>query len=305
MFSNLIIYHTACNAIDIIEPLRKAIPDNVFTPVVPLQLRAVGFEALVSGGPAFHEQQNALLFQVKVQERKIAPAALREAVAAEITEIETEQARKVYRKERLSIKADLIEALTPAQLPTSRSAQVIIDAKHNLVFINSASIARGEQAINFVREKIGSFPLLIPEVRNSPAAVMTKWVDKKPPRKFLLGDWCKLKEPGEFGAAATLDKSDLTSEAVQGLLAEGKTVEAVALAWDQKVVFRCHEPWHLKRLRLSLELLEGLDDVQDEPVARCDADFTLMVDTFRDLFPAVGRAFGGWLEAGQMNLRGE
>ena len=150
-----------------------------------------------------HAAAGRLLLKLKREEKLLPASVVREQLEEKIADIQTEQGRKVYRKERLSMKDEIIQDCLPRAFSRSVAVHAYIDNRANWIFIDSASAARAEELLNLLRECIGSFPVVLPQVNNAPTAVMTGWLaHRNLPDDFALGEDCELREPGEEGAVA-------------------------------------------------------------------------------------------------------
>jgi recombination associated protein RdgC len=152
--------------------------------------------------------------------------------------------------------------------------------------------------LNLLRDCIGSFPVLLPQVNNSPNHTMTGWlVHRNLPQDFELGAEVELREPGEDGGVVRCRGVDLLSEEVDTHLQAGKQVARLALHWDDRVSFLLAEDLCLRRLRFADELMKENEDIPEaDDAARLDADFALMSDALSSLQDRVIALFGGEAE---------
>ena len=212
--------------------------------------------------------------------------------------IETDQARKVYRKERLTLKDEIIQDCLPRAFTRSSGVYAYIDAKAGWVFVDAASAGRAEELLNLLRECIGSFPVLLPQVNNAPVTTMTNWlVHRNLPDDFTLGDECELREPGEEGGVVRCRGVDLLSEEVETHLNAGKQVARLSLGWDERLSLVLGEDLCLRRLKFAEELMKENEDIPEaDDAARLDADFALMADAISSLQERVIALFGGEAE---------
>jgi recombination associated protein RdgC len=173
-----------------------------------------------------------------------------------------------------------------------------IDTRANWVFVDAASAGRAEELLNLLRECIGTFPVLLPQVNNAPTAVMTSWlVHRNLPEDFELGDECELRELGEEGGVVRCRGVDLLSEEVETHLHAGKQVARLSLGWDERLQLVLAEDLCLRRLRFADELMKENEDIpEDDKAARMDADFALMADAIGGLQERILSLFGGEAE---------
>jgi recombination associated protein RdgC len=282
------------------EQLAGQLQQRAFEPCGKSQALALGWVPPlgIDDGPLVHAAAGRLLLKLKREEKLLPSTVVREQLEEKVAAIESEQARKVYRKERLSLKDEIIQDCLPRAFTRSSTVFAYIDTRANWLFVDAASAARAEELLNLLRECIGSFPVLLPQVNSAPVQVMTGWLlHRSLPRDFELGAECELREPGEEGGVVRCRGVDLLSEEVETHLHAGKQVARVALAWDERVQLVLAEDLCLRRLRFADELLKENEDISDDDqAARLDADFALMADAIGGLQERVLALFGGEAE---------
>ena len=178
------------------EQLAAQLAPRAFTPCAKSQALSMGWvpplgdytEALVHGAGG------RLLLKLKREEKILPSSVVREMLDEKVAVIEDEQARKVYRKERLTLKDEIIQDCLPRAFSRSGAVYASIDTRSNWIFVDAASAARAEELLNLLRECIGSFPVVLPQVNNAPTASMTSWlVHQTLPDDFALGEECDLR----------------------------------------------------------------------------------------------------------------
>ena len=88
----------------------------------------------------------------------------------------------------------------------------------------------------------------------------------------------------------------LDCDEIRAHIESGKQVQRLALAWQGRLEFVLGADLVIRRLRFAEALTTAHDDINEDPLARRDADFLLMSETLAELWPALLQAFGG-LEA--------
>ena len=211
-----------------------------------------------------HAAAGRMLLKLKREEKLLPSTVVREQLEEKVAAIEAGQGRKVYRKERLNLKDEIVQDCLPRAFSRSSYIHAYIDIKANWIFVDSASASRAEELLNLLRECIGSFPVLLPQVNNAPTAVMTAWLlHRSLPDDFELGQECELREPGEEGGVVRCRGVDLLSEEVETHLHAGKQVARLALGWDERVSLLLAEDLCLRRLRFADELMKENEDIPE------------------------------------------
>jgi len=282
------------------EKLAQKLVARSFVPCAKSQAVAAGWVPPLGeeSEELVHAAGGRILLKLKREEKLLPATVVREQLEEKVAAIEAEQGRKVYRKERLTLKDEIVQDCLPRAFSRSTHIHAYIDVKANWIVVDSASASRAEELLNLLREGIGSFPLLLPQVNNAPSAVMTAWLlHRNLPDDFELGQECELREPGEEGGVVRCRGVDLLSEEVETHLHAGKQVARLALHWDERLSLLLAEDLCLRRLKFADELMKENEDIPEaDPAARLDADFALMADAITSLQDRILALFGGELE---------
>lgn len=271
-----------------------------FAPCAPSQPLSMGWIAPLGdeGAPLVHSASGRMLLRLRREEKLLPSTVVREHLEERIDAIESAQGRKVYRKERLTLKDEVIQDCLPRAFSRTTHLHAYIDPAAGWVMVDAASATRAEELLNLLRESIGTFPVLLPQVNDAPLATMTHWlVHNNLPAAFTAAGECELREPGDDGGVVRVRGVDLFSEEVESHLQAGRQVVRIALDWDERVSFVLAEDLCLRRLRFADELIKENDDLpDDDALARLDADFVLMSEAVGELYAEVMRVFGGIAE---------
>ena len=282
------------------EQLAEQLGPREFQPCAKSQALSMGWVPPLGGETTalVHAAGGRMLLKLKREEKLLPSTVVREQLEEKVALIESEQARKVYRKERLTLKDEIIQDCLPRAFSRSSNVYAYIDTAANWVFVDAASASRAEELLNLLRECIGSFPVLLPQVNDAPSAVMTGWLlHRNLPQDFELGQECELREPGEEGGVVRCRGVDLLSEEVETHLHAGKQVARISLGWDERLQLVLAEDLCLRRLKFADELMKENEDIAEgDEAARLDADFALMTDAIGSLQARVLALFGGEAE---------
>ncbi|MFT6287530.1 MAG: recombination associated protein RdgC [Alcanivorax sp.] len=282
------------------EQLSEQLQQREFAPCTPSQPMSMGWVPPVGGEEAalVHAAGGRFLLKLKREEKLLPSTVVREQLEERVTEIEQQEARKVYRKERLDLKDEIIQDCLPRAFSRSSAVHAYIDIRAKWIFVDSASASRAEELLNLMRDCIGTFPVVLPQVNNAPLTSMTNWLlHSDMPEGFELGTECELRELGEDGGVVRCRGVDLLSEEVETHLHAGKQVARLALHWDERLSLILAEDLCLRRLKFADELMKENEDLpEDDEAARIDADFALMADAITGLQEKVMTLFGGEAE---------
>jgi recombination associated protein RdgC len=279
------------------EQLEHQLAGDRFSPCGKVQALSMGWvaplgedtEALV------HAAAGRYLLCLRREEKLLPSSVVREQLADKVSQIEQEEARKVYRKEKLRLKDEIVQDCLPRAFTRSSLIYAYFDTSRNWLFVDTASAARAEELINTLRESVGTLPLVLPRVNQSPAAAMSSWLlHRNLPSDLELKSDCDMRDPGEEGGVVRCRGIELSGEEVDIHLQAGKQVVRLAVQWDEKLQLILSEDLVLRRLKFADELVAENDDLPEaDPLARLDADFALMSDVVSELQERVIELFGG------------
>jgi recombination associated protein RdgC len=297
-FKNLLVYRLTQDIPFDAEALETALASKPARPCASQELTTYGFVAPFGKGedaPFVHVSQDFMLIAARKEERILPGSVVRDAVKEKVEEIEAEQMRRVYKKERDQIKDEIIQAFLPRAFIRRSSTFAAIAPKQGLILVNSASPKRAEDLLSTLREVIGSLPVRPLTVKVAPTATMTEWVKtQKAADDFHVLDECELRDTHEDGGIVRCKRQDLTSDEIQLHLSTGKQVTQLSLAWQDKLSFVLDDKMVVKRLKFE-ELLQDQaeQDGGEEALGQLDASFTLMMLTFGEFLPVLFEALGG------------
>jgi recombination associated protein RdgC len=295
-FRNLMIYRLT-QQIDL-SGLEAALGGKRARPCASQELATYGFVAPIGKGenaPLAHASQGCYLIAARKEERMLPGMVLREAVQEKVEEIEAQQLRKVYKKERDQLKDEIVQAFLPRAFVRRRQIRAAIDSQAGLIFVDASSWSVAEDLLSTLRECLGSLPVRPLGVKLTPAATFTQWMKAQHASNGLvLLDRAVMRDTHEDGGKIAATRQDLGSDEIQGHLAAGKLVTMLGLAWSDKLSFVLDEKLAVKQLRFEDLLHEQAEqDGGDDALAQQDASFVLMMMTFREFVPALIEALGG------------
>ncbi|MEE6440545.1 MULTISPECIES: recombination-associated protein RdgC [Pseudomonas] len=297
-FKNLLTYRLTQEVPFEPEALEAALASKPARPCASQELTTYGFLAPFGKGedaPLVHVSGEYLLIAARKEERILPSSVVNDAVKEKVEEIETEQMRKVYKKERDQIKDEIIQAFLPRAFIRRSMIFAAIAPRLGVILVNSASAKRAEDLLSTLREVMGSLPVRPATVKIAPVATMTDWVKSQQAAEgFYVLDECELRDTAEDGGIVRCKRQDLTGEEIQLHLSTGKVVTQLALAWQDKLSFILDDKMVIKRLKFEELLQEQAEqDGGDEAAQQFDASFQLMMMTFAEFLPVLFEALGG------------
>ncbi len=297
-FRNLLVYRLTQDIDFDTDKLQAALAAKPARPCASQELATYGFVAPFGKGedaPLVHESQGFLLISARKEERILPGSVVKDAVKEKVDEIESEQMRKVYKKEREQIKDEIVQAFLPRAFIRKSATFAAIAPAQSLIIVNASSPKRAEDLLSTLREAIGSLPVRPLTVKIAPSATMTDWVKaQKAAADFHVLDECELRDTHEDGGIVRCKRQDLTGEEVQLHMSSGKQVTQLSLGWQDKLSFVLDDKLVVKRLKFEDLLQEQAEqDGGDDDLSQQDASFTLMMLTLIEFLPALFEALGG------------
>lgn len=235
------------------------------------------------------------LIAAKKTERILPGSVVRDALKQKVDEIEAQQMRKVYKKERDQLKDEIVQALLPRSfLKHKITFALLLD---DMIIIDATSAKQAEELLSTLREVLGSLPVRPLAVRLHPSATMTQWLRDAPFRagsQFALLDECELRSPDEDGGIIRCKRQDLECDEVQEHLQSGKLVTKLSLAYSDKLSFLLDDKLAIKRIRFEELLQEEADQAGgDDAAGVAIASMAIMALAFAEFVPALVEALGG------------
>lgn len=281
------------------EELAQRLGSRPFVPCRPAQPLSTGWVGALadSAESLVHAAGPYWLVRLQREEKLLPASVVREEVNNRVSQIQIAESRKVYRKEKMSIADDVTQDLMPRAFTRARAIEALIHERDGWLWVNNASAARAEDLLSALREAVGSLPVVIPDTRKNPSAVMSDWLlNNSLPTGFELGHEADLVEPGEDGGAVKARSMMLDCDEIRSHIESGKNVQRLALVWQDRLSFVLGSDLVIRRLKFNEELVGANDDLKDDMLARRDADFLLMSEAIGELTPVLLEAFGGLQE---------
>lgn len=279
------------------EQLEEALTERTFRPCSPSQALSVGWVPALGEGSAnlVHAADGRFLLRLRREEKILPPSVVRDLLKERVEGIEAQQGRKVYRRERLALKDEIVQDCLPRAFSRHGEFSLLIDGKARWVLVDSSSAGRAEDALNLLRECIGTFPVIPPATTSSPSVGMSSWLTQASlPEDFTLREECELTESGEQPAVLRCRGIDPLSQEIRQHLEGGMEVTRLSLDWREQLQFVLGSDLCLRRLKFADALVKENDEIAEEdPLARKDADFALMAPALSELQERVVALFGG------------
>jgi len=233
---------------------------------------------------------------LKKQEKVIPAAVINDLLEEKVTEIEQQEARKLGRKERSTVKDELIFELLPRAFSFSKKTYAYIDPKGGWIVVDSASANKAEDLLSNLRKCLGSLPVVPVNTAQNPVSVMTQWLmdSQTIPKTLKIENECELRSPEDEGGIIRCKRHNLSLPEITNHLESGKQVIKIAVNWSDRISFIIDENLSIKRLKFLDLVQDQVSETEaDDESARFDVDFTIMTAELANLLTCLLDIFGG------------
>lgn len=284
------------------ESLNRQLEENAFQPCGKREPSQYGWVSPLGQDyqQLSHWGDGCFMICARKEERILPSAVVKEKLQDKVKLIEAKEDRRVYRKEQETLKEEIIHDCLPQAFTRSSRTFAYIDTRNHWLIIDSSSAGKAEALMSLLRNSIDRLPVLLPQVIDSPAVVMSHWLrSTELPQHLELGMECELREAGEDGGIIRCKNQDLHSEEISQHLNIGKQAVKVAVHWNDAIQFILAEDLSLKRIKFADTLVSQADDdaADGDGAVKFDADFALMSGQFAELIPQIFDWFGGTKES--------
>jgi len=242
-----------------------------------------------------HVTNGNIMLCAQKQEKILPASVVKEFVDEKVAELEESQARKVRRKERDTIKDDVIQDLLPKAFARNSLIFAFIAPQENMILVNSSSRKKAEELLVYLRRSLGSLAVIPPALIHAPSSTMTRWVSGEAiPVDILVNDECELHDTEEEGGIIRCKRQDLEADEIQAHLKAGKQVVKLSINWQESLSCIISEDFSIKRIKFSDEIIEQADsEGADDFASQFDEDFAIMALELKRFIPRLIEVFGG------------
>ncbi len=296
-FKNILFYRFTEQVNYSVEQLQEAFTEHCFTPCKSQELSRYGWVPPHQnmGENLIFQSAGAFLITAQKEDKLVPSAVINQQLKDKIAIIEKNEARKVYRKEQLTMKDEIVLDLLPRAFSKYSQTSALIVPQHGFIAVDSANFAKAEELLSLLRNCLDTLPVKLPDVNHSPGVMMSQWLlQENLIPQFKCLEECELKELSGEGAVIKVKGQDLQCDEITMHLDAGKQVTKLALEWDETLSFMLHEDLSIKRLKPTDQLSTEMNEENDEdPLTRLDSDTARLTLELQRLLPQLLEAFGG------------
>ncbi len=296
-FKNILFYRFTEQVNYSVEQLQEAFTEHCFTPCKSQELSRYGWVAPHQnmGENLIFQSNGSFLITAQKEDKLVPSSVINQQLKDRVAIIEKNEARKVYRKEQLSLKDEIVLDLLPRAFSKYSQTSALIVPQHGFIAVDSANFSKAEELLNLLRNSLDTLPVRLPDVNHSPSVMMSQWLaEENLVPQFKCLEECELKDISGEGATIKIKGQELQCDEVTMHLDTGKQVTKLALEWDETLSFILHEDLSIKRLKPTDQLTTELNEENDEdPLTRLDSDTSRLSLELQRLLPQLLEAFGG------------
>lgn len=275
------------------QELSRHLEEAAFEPCGPLTERSSGWVPVSpdAGDSLARRVNGADLLMLRSQSRILPPAAINEALEARIDDFRNRMGENPAPREKRRLKAETRDELLPKAMLKSARIPGYVDVRAKIIGIDTALEPDAERFLRRLRAALGDMTIRPLEFREPVGGLLTRIFLGNAPRQFALGRECHMQDARDPKAIVQWRDFDLDDRSIRDHVVNGMRLTRLAFEYDNVLAGVLDEDGVIRKLRLA-----GADDGDggnDDPLARLDAEFTLLTGTLRQLLDDLGKLLGG------------
>jgi len=269
-----------------------------FRPCGPLSRRSSGWVPIDPNSSELLARRvnGADLIRLRSQSRVLPTAAINEALEERIEEFRARMGEDPAPREKRRLKAEIRDDLLSKALLKSDRTWGFIDPAENIIGIDAAQPATCERFLSHFRQPFDLLNIKPLAFKEPVDALLTRIFLGDAPARFNVGRECRMQDAGDAGSTVRWTNFDLTDRSIRNLIADGMHLTHLAIEYDS--VLSCVLDHHSVLTKLKFL---GADDkesqIDNDPLARQDAEFVLLTGTLRQLMADLKKLLNGFSQA--------
>ncbi|MCO7223134.1 recombination-associated protein RdgC [Pleionea sp. CnH1-48] len=234
-----------------------------------------------------YEAHGCLLLCMRKEEKVIPASAVNEALEERVAEVEEQQGRQVFKKEKQQLKEDILALMLPKAFTRATHCFAYIDTKNGFLIVNAGSNSLADTFISLLIESVGQLGAAKIAGDENPATIMNLWLKDELPEGWSLTGEYELKDPADERVARFRD-NEAENLVIGDLLDDGYWVNKLGIQYQDELKAVIQHDLQIKSVKFDDELVKENEDIDSEDkMARWDADFVLMTRTLAGFVEAL------------------
>ncbi len=276
-----------------IEQLIERMEPLAFTSCLPSMPSSIGWISPVDeeGTPLVRAINGCIMLCLQIEEKILPAAVIRQELSDKVKQIEASEGRKIYHKQKLALKDEIIITLLPRAFSKLTRLYAYIDTRNQWLVVGSTNEKKVEQFISLfkksVSENVHSFDLQ----KLSP--VITHWLkNQNNPSSLSIEKACVLQDPNQQNRIVRCQQQDLFANSIQSFIKDGYLVKQLAVCWQDYVNFVLVDNFSLQSIRFEDQVIAEANNMEAETKQQqFDADFLIMSETLSALLKELLQLF--------------
>jgi len=313
MFKNAVVFRFTKPLGFGLADVERRLGDMVYKAPDKYQSSAAGFESPLqvagkSDAPLVVAVDGRWLISLRSAVRRPKAAEIRARVEEKVADIVESESRQVFRRERETIKDEVIRDLLPNTFPEISVQRAYITPRTGLLIVEASGLNSAERFCSLLREAFEGLPLQVVSVLQDVSRHMALWLTNSDslPKELEIGDSADLTHKAGSGAV-TFRNEDPTGQEAVSLLQSRYKAKSLSLCTNDdlpgfsfvltdELVFKSIKPDSAFNEQSHYEGEE--DDFAAFKAAELDAQLVLFAGVFDRVFNVLIDALGGY-DSGQ------
>lgn len=264
--------------------LTKQLEPLAFEPCMPSFQSSIGWVSPIEAehAPLVRAINHSLMICLQIEEKVLPAAVIRQELKEKIKQIEKEQERRVYSKEKMALKDEITLNLLPRAFTKLSQLHAYIDTKNKWLILNTTHAAKTEQFLSLFKKSVTD--QIQPLELNKLSPILTHWLKNQiNPGTFAIEKNGVLQDPNQQNRIIRCQQQDLFASGIQALIKDGCEVKQIAMNWQDRVKFIFADNFSLRSIQFQEELITQSHEMSETKQQQFDADFYIMTETFGNL----------------------
>lgn len=285
LFKQIQLFQLAPSSQYFYDGLIAKLQQLTFQPCLPSIPVSVGWVAPVEEENAVLVEQinNRLMICMQVEERLLPAAVVRQELKQKVKQLEASKDRKIGKKEKNSLKDEVIMTLLPRTFSRFSRVYAYVDIKNNWLVLGSTHKKRTEQFLSLFKKSIGENIHWF-EIKKIPP-ILTQWVNQQNyPEGFSIEKKGVLQDADQKARIIRCQQQDLFADSIQDFIKDGCEFKQLALLWRDSIRFVLAEDFTLRSIKFEDALIDQVKEMEPETrQQKFMADFFMMTETLSSL----------------------